>query len=149
MQTLTQSQFQAAFEHGAVQSVEIEPTGSRFAVKFLTLKGDAMLVQARKPDPRLFGTVDSAMKLLHKLGVRRIVLERLERWHPEQAEQERRSRPDRAEALSRAAEYEHWVRAKVQASRADPRPAIADDEWQRIRATKLAERKAIQGDKAA
>ena len=149
MQNLTQSQFQAAFEHGAVQSVEIEPSGSRFAVKFVTLKGDAMLVQARKSEPRLFGTVDSALKLLHKLGVRRIVLARLERWQPEQARLERRTRPDRAEALNRAAEYEYWVRAKVQSSRADPRPAIADDEWQRIRAAKLAQRKAIQGHKAA
>ena len=149
MQTLTQSQFQAAFEHGAVQSVEIEPSGSRFAVKFVTLKGDAMLVQARKSEPRLFGTVDSALKLLHKLGVRRILLARLERWQPEQARLERRTRPDRAEALARAAEYERWVRAKVQSSRADPRPAIAEDEWQRIRAAKLAERKAIQGHKAA
>lgn len=149
MQTLTQSQFQTAFEHGAVQSVEIEPIGARFAVKFLTLKGDAMLVQARKSEPRLFGTVDSALKLLHKLGVRRIVLDRLERWQPEQAGLARRSRPDRAEALTRAAEYDRWVRAKVETSRADPRPIIADDEWQRIRATKLAERKAVQGDKAA
>lgn len=144
MQTLTQSQFQAAFAHGAVQSVEIEPQGAQFAVKFITLKGDAMLVQARKTEPRLFGTVDSALKLLHKLGVRRIVLERLERWHPEQAEPGRRTRPDRAAALTRAAEYDHWVRAKVQASRDDPRPAVADDEWQRIRAAKLAESKAAQ-----
>lgn len=149
MQALTQSQFQAAFTYGAVQSVEIEPAGSRFAVKFLTLKGDAMLVQARKTEPRLFGTVDSAMKLLHKLGVRRIVLARLEQWHPEQPDVQRRSRPDRAEALTRAAEYDRWVRAKVHASRSDPRPAFADDEWQCIRATKLAERQALQGHKAA
>ena len=149
MQTLTQSQFQAAFGHGAVQSVEIEPSGSRFAVKFVTLKGDAMLVQARKSEPRLFGSVDSALKLLHKLGVRRIVLARLERWQPEQAGLERRSRPDRAEALNRAAEHDRWVRAKVQSSRTDPRPAIAEDEWQRIRAAKLAQRKVMQGDKAA
>lgn len=108
-----------------------------------------MLVQARKAEPRLFGTVDSAMKLLHKLGVRRIVLERLEQWHPEQSDVQRRSRPDRAEALTRAAEYDRWVRAKVDASRVDPRPAIADDEWQRIRTTKLAEQQALQGNKAA
>ena len=95
MQALSQSQFQAAFNHGAVQSVEIEPSGSRFAVKFLTLTGAAMLVQARKTEPRLFGTVDSALKLLHKLGVRRIVLERLDQWHPEQPDVLRRSRPDR------------------------------------------------------
>ena len=144
MQTLTQSQFQAAFSHGAVQSVEIEPQGAQFAVKFITLKGDAMLVQARKNEPRLFGTVDSALTVLHKLGVRRIVLERLERWHPEQVAAGRRTRPDRAEALTRAAEYDRWVRAKVQTSRDDPRPAVADDEWQRIRAAKLEERKAVQ-----
>ena len=144
MQTLTQSQFQAAFAHGAVQSVEIEPQGAQFAVKIITLKGDAMLVQARKTEPRLFGTVDSALKVLHKLGVRRIVLGRLENWHPEQAGPARRTRPDRAAALTRAAEYEHWVRAKVQTSRDDPRPAVADDEWQRIRAAKLAERKVVQ-----
>ena len=144
MQPLTQSQFQAAFAHGAVQSVEIEPQGAKFAVKFITLKGDAMLVQARKNEPRLFGTVDSALKVLHKLGVRRIVLDRLERWHPEQAGPGRRTRPDRAEALTRAAEYDRWVRAKVQASRDDPRPAVADDEWQRIRAAKLVERQAVQ-----
>ena len=144
MQALTQSQFQAAFEHGAIQSVEIEPQGGQFAVKFITLKGDAMLVQARKNERRLFGTVDSALKVLHKLGVRRIVLDRLERWHPEQAAAGRRTRPDRAEALTRAAEYDRWVRAKVQTSRDDPRPAVAHDEWQRVKAAKLTERQAVQ-----
>ena len=144
MQNLTQSQFQAAFEHGAVQSVEIEPQGAQFAVKFLTLKGDAMLVQARKAEPRLFGTVDSALKVLHKLGVRRIVLDRLEQWHPEQVESGRRTRPDRAAALTRAAEYDRWVLAKVSASRDDPRPAITDDDWQLVRAAKLAAVKVVR-----
>lgn len=143
MHTLTQSEFQAAFEHGAVQSVEIEPLGGRFAVKLLTLRGEAMLVQARKTELRLFRTVDSALKLLHKLGVRRIVLERLERWQPQESGLGRGRRPDRADALNRAAEYDRWVRAKVQASRDDPRAAIDDDEWQRIRAAKLAERKVV------
>jgi hypothetical protein len=124
MLPLTQAQFQTAFAHGAVQSVEIEPSGARFAVKVLTQAGDAMLVQARSAEPRLFGTVDSALKLLHKLGVRRIVL-------------------DRAEALTRAAEYDRWVQAKVQASRDDPRPTVADDEWQAVRAARLAARKAV------
>ena len=149
MQALTQSQFQAAFNHGAVQSVEIEPSGSRFAVKFLTLTGAAMLVQARKTEPRLFRTVDSALKLLHKLGVRRIVLEHLERWEPQAAELTRRPRPDRAAALTRAADYDRWVRAKVESSRADPRPAIDPEEWQTLRAAKLAQRTAIQGNTAA
>lgn len=46
---------------------------------------------------------------------------------------------DRAETLIRAAGYDRWVRAKVQASRDDTRPAISEDEWQSIRAAKLAE----------
>ena len=144
MQTLTQSQFQTALLHGAVRSVQIEPDGAQFSVRLLTRTGDAMLVQARKAEPRLFGTVDSAIKLLHKLGVQRIALEGLDRWRPEQATAQRRRRPDRAQALTRAAEYDRWVQAKVQASRDDPRPAIADDEWQSIRAAQLARRQAMQ-----
>jgi formylglycine-generating enzyme required for sulfatase activity len=148
MQTLSQSEFQVAFEHGAVQSVEIEPSGSRFVVKFLTLSGAAMLVQTRKPEPRLFGTVDGALKLLHKLGVRRIVLDRLEQWQPEQAKLVRRSRPDRAQALTRAAEYDRWVRAKVNASRLDPRPAMTEAEWESVRTAKRAERQALLSGKS-
>ena len=75
MQTLTQTQFQAAFAHGAVQSVALEPVGSQFAVKVTTLTGEASLVQARGTQARLFSTTDAALKLLHKLGVRRIVLD--------------------------------------------------------------------------
>lgn len=142
MQSLTQAQFQTAFSHGAVQSVEIQPQGAQFAVKFLTLKGDAVLVQARKTEPRLFGTVDSALKVLHKLGVRRIVLDHLEQWHPEVGSA-RRMRPDRAAALTRAAEYDRWVQAKVQVSRDDPRPAIANEDWERLRAEKLAARQSL------
>lgn len=149
MQSLSQSQFQVAFEHGAVQSVQIEPCGAQFAVRLMTLTGEAMLVQARKAEPRLFGTLDSAFKLLHKLGVRRIVLERVERGQPEQATLAKRKRPDRAAALNRAADYDRWVRAKVDASRSDPRPAIKPDEWRDIRAAKLAQRQQPPGNNAA
>ena len=117
-------------------------------MKFLTLSGAAMLVQTRKSEPRLFGTVDGALKLLHKLGVRRIVLDRLEQWQPEQAKLMRRSRPDRAQALTRAAEYDRWIRTKVDDSRLDPRPAISDSEWERIRKAKLAQRQALLASKA-
>jgi antitoxin PrlF len=47
-----------------------------------------------------------------------------------------------AEALTRAADYDRWVRAKMQASRDDPRPAIADDEGESIHAAKRADRTA-------
>jgi hypothetical protein len=36
------------------------------------------------------------------------------------------------------------VRAKVQTSRDNPRPVVVDDEWQRLRAAKLAQLKAAQ-----
>ena len=144
MQTLTQTQFQAAFAHGAIESVGLVPIGPRFAVEFVTRTGMATLVQARGAAPRLFGTTDSALKLLHKLGVRRIVLDKLDEWQPEQAALQKRSRPDRAQALSRAAEYDRWVNAKVQSSRDDPRPAVADAEWQAVRQAKLAQRQALQ-----
>jgi hypothetical protein len=143
MQTLTQTQFQAAFAHGAIESVGLVPSGPRFSVKFVTRTGEATLVQARGAVPRLFGTTDSALKLLHKLGVNRIVLDKLDEWQPEQAALQKRTRPDRAQALTRAAEYDRWVNAKVQSSRDDPRPAIADDEWQAVRAAKLAQRKVL------
>lgn len=45
-----------------------------------------------------------------------------------------------AEALTRAEDYDRWVRAKVQASRDNSRPAIADDEWESIHAAKRADR---------
>lgn len=68
----------------------------------------------------------SALKPLQNLGVRRIVLDKLDEWQPEQAALQKRSRPDRALPLSRAAEYDRWVNAKVQSSRDDPRPAISE-----------------------
>ena len=146
MHTLTQTQFQAAFAHGAIESVGLVPSGARFSVKFVTLAGEATLVQARGALPRLFGTTDSALKLLHKLGVHRIVLDKLDQWQPEQATLQKRSRPDRARALTRAAEYDRWVNAKVQSSRDDPRPDIADDAWQVVRAAKLAQRQALKSE---
>lgn len=149
MSNLSQAQFQSAFQLGAVQSVQIEPVGAQFAVRFLTPAGDATLVRSRQSEPRLFGSVDSALRLLHRLGVRRIVLDRLEQWQPDQAAATRRARPDRAAALTQAAEYERWVKAKLQASHDDMRPAISDDEWQKIRANKRAQLAALQSDPAA
>jgi formylglycine-generating enzyme required for sulfatase activity len=148
MHILSQAQFQSAFEHGAVRSVEIEPHGSQFAVKALTLTGEAMLVQARKAEPRLFGTLDSALKLLHKLGVRRIAVERLENWRPEQAADHRRSRPDRSVALNHAAQYERWVSAKVENSRNDTRLPLTEQTWQVVRAAKLAQRATLLAEQA-
>jgi len=54
------------------------------------------------------------------------------------AEMLRKARPDRSEALKRAHEaaaYDEWLRAKVAASLADPRPNVPHDEaMRRVRA---------------
>ena len=40
-------------------------------------------------------------------------------------------------------EYDTWFKAKVQAAQNDPRPAMDAQEWDRIRAQKLAQRQAL------
>ena len=47
------------------------------------------------------------------------------------------------DSLRNIVEYDAWSKAKVQAAQADPRPAIAPEEWDAIRAQKLAQRKAL------
>jgi len=40
-------------------------------------------------------------------------------------------------------EYDTWFKAKVQAAQNDPRPAMDAQEWDRIRAQKLAQHQAL------
>lgn len=47
------------------------------------------------------------------------------------------------DSLRGIVEYDTWFKAKVQAAQADPRPAINPEEWDVIRAKKLAQRKAV------
>ncbi len=47
------------------------------------------------------------------------------------------------DSLRGIVEYDTWFKAKVQAAQTDPRPAINPEEWDVIRANKLAQRKAL------
>ena len=47
------------------------------------------------------------------------------------------------ESLRGILEYDTWFKAKVQAAQNDPRPAVDAQEWDRIRAQKLAQRQAL------
>ena len=47
------------------------------------------------------------------------------------------------ESLRGILEYDTWFKAKVQAAQNDPRPAMDAQEWDRIRAQKLAQRQAL------
>jgi hypothetical protein len=51
------------------------------------------------------------------------------------------------DSLRGIVEYDTWFKAKVQAAQADPRPAVGPEDWNAIRAKKLAQRKAL-ADKA-
>ncbi len=47
------------------------------------------------------------------------------------------------DSLRGIVEYDTWFKAKVQAAQNDPRPAVDAQEWDRIRAQKLAQRQAL------
>ena len=47
------------------------------------------------------------------------------------------------DSLRGIVEYDTWFKAKVQAAQNDPRPAMDAQEWDRIRAQKLAQRQAL------
>ena len=47
------------------------------------------------------------------------------------------------DSLRGIVEYDTWFKAKVQAAQNDPRPAMDAEEWDRIRAQKLAQRQAL------
>jgi hypothetical protein len=47
------------------------------------------------------------------------------------------------ESLRGILEYDTWFKAKVQAAQNDPRPAMDAQEWDLIRAQKLAQRQAL------
>ena len=47
------------------------------------------------------------------------------------------------DSLRGIVEYDTWFKAKVHAAQADPRPAIKPQDWDAIRAKKLAQRQAL------
>lgn len=48
------------------------------------------------------------------------------------------------DSLRNIVEYDLWFKDKVNAALADPRPSIESDDWEAIRAKKLAQRDALQ-----
>lgn len=101
MQTLTLEQFRATVESGGVLSVALKAVGAAFAIQAKTRCGDAVLVDTRRKQPRLFGDPRKALVLLRGIGIRKAALD-AEAWQPEQADLLRRTRPDRSEKLKAA-----------------------------------------------
>jgi hypothetical protein len=95
---------------------------------------------AQRGGIRLFAKLDTVVTYLRSIGVNHFDVD-AKQYDGGPA---RRSRPDRADALKhahKAAAYDKWFRAQVQASLNDPRPGIANEEvaerWSKKRAQLL------------
>ncbi|GAC1678148.1 MAG: hypothetical protein NVS9B2_29330 [Steroidobacteraceae bacterium] len=125
MQTLTWEQFRATNDAGGILSVTLKADGAGFELQMETRRGPATLVKARATaETRRFVDPRKALLLLRELGIREARMD-TQRWQPDDVAFERKPRPDRAAALKAThAGYDEWLRAKLDASIADPRPRV-------------------------
>lgn len=103
MQNLTLEQFRATVEAGGVMSVVLKAQGAAFAIQAETRRGDAVLVDTRRKQPRMFGDPRKALALLREMGIRKATLD-AEAWRPDQTNLLRPSRPDKSVKLKAAHE---------------------------------------------
>lgn len=131
MQSLTLEQFRATNDAGGVLSVTLQADGASFEVRIETRRGMARLVKARARDEaRRFLDPRKALLLLRDMGIREAHLDG-QRWRPDEQAAERAQRPDRAEAMKAAHEalsHTEWLRQKLAASAADPRPRVPHEQ---------------------
>ncbi|MEQ1667542.1 MAG: hypothetical protein ABL868_03720, partial [Sulfuriferula sp.] len=64
MQQLTLEQFRATVEAGGVMAVTLKAHGAAFAVQAETRRGEAVLVDSRRKQPRMFIDPRKAMMIL-------------------------------------------------------------------------------------
>lgn len=103
MQNLTLEQFRATVEAGGVMSVVLKAQGAAFAIQAETRRGDAVLVDTRRKQPRMFGDPRKALALLREMGIRKATVD-AEAWRPDQANLLHPSRPDKSVKLKAAHE---------------------------------------------
>ena len=117
MHQLTLDQFRISAETGAVLSVTIRAQGAKFRIEAETRRGDATLITKREKTPREFANPIKAFSLLRELGIREYRVDAKD-WRPEELAIDRRTRPDRAEALR--ATHDAYVRGQLEQARAAP-----------------------------
>ena len=92
MQQFTLEQFRATVESGGVVNVTLKAQGAAFVLQAETRRGgDAILVDRRKKQPRMFADPKKAMLLLRDMGIRNAKLD-TQSWYPEQADMLRKPR---------------------------------------------------------
>lgn len=129
MQQLTLEQFRATVEAGGVLTVTLKAEGAAFALQAETRRGDAVLVDSRRKQPRMFVDPRKAMLLLRDLGIRNAKLD-ADAWRPEQANLLKSSRPDSAaqmKAAHEAADLKRVLEARIKAAD-DPNTVWHDHE---------------------
>lgn len=115
MQNLTLEQFRATVEAGGVMSVVLKAEGAAFSIQAETRRGDAVLVDTRRKQPRMFGDPRKALALLREMGIRKASVD-AEAWRPEQADSLRPSRPDKSvklKAMHEAAELKRVLDERI------------------------------------
>jgi hypothetical protein len=142
MKTLDVSQATAAAQAGGVLNAVLRADGGQFFIELETrTAGTAVLVTSNNRRPRAFRNPIKALAVIRELGLQNGRFS-LEAWRPDEAELERASRPDRAEAMkqthSNAAAYEKWFREQVQESLGDSRPNVPHAQVQNEMADKKA-----------
>lgn len=111
MHQLTLEQFRTTAETGALLSVTLRAQGAKFYLHAETRCGDATLITGREKTPRAFANPIKALALLRDLGIKEARVETTD-WRPQDADLDRKKRPDRADALR--ASHDAYVRAKLE-----------------------------------
>ena len=96
-------------------SVTLHTQGATFYVQAETRRGDATLITERGKSPRGFANPIKALALLRELGIRESRVETVD-WRSEDAEMDKRTRPDRAESMQRAALLDKWINERYASS---------------------------------
>ena len=147
MQLLTLEQLRTTHEAGGVVSATLFAEGAEFELQIETRKGLAKLVKSRaRTEVRRFADPRKALALLHEMGIDEARIDS-RHWQPEQALAQRRTRPDRSDALKAAhaaLSYNEWLESKVQTARDelddDTNRRFSDAQWEAVRAAKSARR---------
>lgn len=116
MKQLDFSQARTAIQTGGILAANLRPEGSRFVIEFETRSGPAVLITTNTKRPRPFSPI-KAFEALRELGVDGGRFS-LAQWRPEQADSEKRARPDRKAAMQRsreALEHNAWFKEQVAA----------------------------------
>lgn len=130
MQSMTLEQLRTASETGGVVDVTLKGRGGSFFVQITTRSGvGALLTKARSSEPRRFGNPAAALNVLRDIGITVGRFDASE-WDPSEREPGSRTN-GRAEALRKAhkaAAYNEWLAAEIQAAIDEPGPSVPHDE---------------------